>query len=60
MCLTCRPVFDRSNGQLYYLRCVVCLKLFSRLKVNIGESVIITIGNVSDVEELAAIFGCKM
>lgn len=35
-------------------------RLFSKLKVNIVESEIITIGNVSDVEELAAIFGCKM
>jgi hypothetical protein len=53
-------VFSEANpDRLRYLRVLlVCFEAVSSLKVNLAKSLLVPVGNVDNVTELASIFGC--
>jgi hypothetical protein len=53
-------VFSEANlDHLRYLRILlVCFEAISGLKVNLAKSLLVPIGNVDNVVELASILGC--
>ncbi|XP_059635243.1 uncharacterized protein LOC132277399 [Cornus florida] len=54
-----RPSHDVS--QLRFLRCVlVCFQSVSGLKVNVGKSSLVLVGEVHDVANLATALGCEV
>jgi hypothetical protein len=47
--------------QIRHLRCIfLCFKAASRLRINLGKSEIVPIGDVEDVEGLAQLLGCRV
>lgn len=55
-------VFCEANlNKVLHLRYVFTwFKVFSGIKVNLGKSWLVPVGNVHDLEELVTILGCKM
>ncbi|XP_059650410.1 uncharacterized protein LOC132296212 [Cornus florida] len=50
---------DADVSQLRYLRCILtCFQAVSGLKINVGKSVLVPVGEVSDISSLAAVLGC--
>ncbi|XP_059627493.1 uncharacterized protein LOC132270331 [Cornus florida] len=50
---------DADVSQLRYLRCIlVCFQLVSWLKINVGKTVLVLVGDVLDISSLAAVLGC--
>jgi hypothetical protein len=43
-----------------YLHCVLCLEAISDLKINIAKSLLVLVGEVQEVNELASLRGCKV
>jgi hypothetical protein len=54
-------IFCRTNpDHLCYLRCLFwCSKAASGLKINMAKLELVPVGNVSNVEGLARILGCR-
>ena len=51
---------DASREQILSIRLVLtCFQAFTRLKVNVGKSEIVPIGEVSNIQTLANIFQCR-
>ena len=51
--------FKPEFSQLVYLRCILVLfEVMSGLKINLSKSVIIPVGEVLELENLAQFFGC--
>ncbi|XP_059671000.1 uncharacterized protein LOC132316541 [Cornus florida] len=55
-------IFRLSDvSQLRCLRCVlVCFRAISGLKVNVGKSSLVLVGEVHDIANLAAVLGCRV
>jgi len=60
-------VFDISKRtchreeQIRHLRCIfLCFEAASGLRINLGKSEIVPIGEVEDVEGLAQLLGCRV
>ena len=52
---------DASREQLLSIRfTLTCFQAFTSLKVNVGKSEIVPIGEVSHIQSLANIFQCKV
>ena len=50
-----------ARDQLWHLKCVFgWFQATSGLKINLGKSKLIPVGTVPEVEELAAVLGCKV
>ncbi|XP_059629652.1 uncharacterized protein LOC132272538 [Cornus florida] len=49
---------DADISQLRYLRCTLaCFQAVSGLKINVGKSVLVPVGDVPDISSLAAVLG---
>jgi hypothetical protein len=55
-------IFCGANSeQIRHLRCIfLCFEAVSGLRINLGKSEIVPIGEVEDVEDLASILGCRV
>ena len=52
---------DASREQILFIRLVLtCFQAFTRLKVNVGKSEIVPIGEVSNIQTLANILQCRV
>ena len=51
---------DASREQLLSIRMVMCFQAFTGLKVNVGKSEIVPIGEVNNLTALADIFSCRV
>ena len=52
---------DADLDQIGDLKCtLLCFEAISRLKVNLGKSEMVPIGNVPNIQELAAMLDCKI
>ena len=52
---------DASREQILSIRLVLtCFQAFTRLKVNVGKSEIVPIGEVSNIQTLANILQCRV
>lgn len=52
---------DADVMQLGYLRCILnCFEAMSSLKVNLAKSELFQVGQISNLESLAWILGCKI
>ncbi|KAI8522389.1 hypothetical protein RHMOL_RhmolMtG0003500 (mitochondrion) [Rhododendron molle] len=52
---------EANHLQLRLLRCTLrCFEALSRLRINLMKSSIFAVGEVINIEELAADFGCKV
>ena len=52
---------DASREQIFSIRLVLtCFQVFTGLKVNVGKSEIVPIGEVSNIQSLANILQCKV
>lgn len=51
---------DIHLDQMKYLHCVLCLEAISDLKINIAKSLLVLVGEVQEVNDLASLRGCKV
>lgn len=50
-----------SHHQIWVLRCVLrCFEAVSSLRMNLGKSMLVGVGEVPDIDSLAANLGCKV
>jgi hypothetical protein len=49
-----------QEKQIRHLRCILCFEAASGLRINLGKSEIVPIGEVEDVERLANLLGCRV
>ena len=52
---------DADIDQIGYLKCtLLCFEVVSGLRVNLGKSEMVPIGNIPNIQELAAILDCRI